>query len=157
MSESSPATNRLVMHGPRGFGPSARGLALVAKDGFSARYDLNHETGVISRESHSLIGESIAGKILVFDFAKGGVATSWRLLDLVERGVGPAGLIFNVLNPVMVQGAVLADIPIMHGLAPDPIGNIRSGSEVIMYPADGRIEVSNLPDYAHDIDSAVPR
>lgn len=130
-----------ILVGPRGIGPTIEGAALVTRDGFSARYDLNHETGVISRKSHPLYGESIAGKLLIFDFAKGGVATSWRLLDLVERGVGPAGLIFNVLNPVMVQGAVLAGIPIMHKLTPDPLDIVNSGDTVIMRPDEGRVEV----------------
>ena len=131
----------LVLTGPPGFGEPLEAEALVTSDGFSARYDLDHTTGVISREAHDLYGESVIGKALVFSTAKGGTATGWRLLDLVARGNAPAALIFRRTNPVMVQGAVLAGIPIMHDLEPDPVAALRSGDRVRLVPAEGRIEV----------------
>ena len=36
-------------------------------------------------------------------------------LDLLHKGIAPKGLVFGKLNPVMVQGAVLAKIPITEG------------------------------------------
>ena len=59
-----------------GIGAKARGPALVAKDGFSARYDLDRVRGVFSRPDHKLAGESYVGRVLVLDAAKGGVATA---------------------------------------------------------------------------------
>ena len=53
------------------------GQALVASDGFSARYDLNRLQGVFSRPAHKLVGQSYVDRILVLDTAKGGVATAW--------------------------------------------------------------------------------
>jgi uncharacterized protein len=131
----------LILTGPPGIGPEIEAEALVTPDGFSARYDLDHLTGVISREAHSLYGVSIVGKVLVTTSAKGGTATGWRLLDLVERGTAPAGLIFRRTNPVMVQGAALAGLPILHALAPDPVELIRSGDILRMRPTEGRVEV----------------
>ena len=60
-------------------GSIVRGPALVANDGFSARYDLDRIKGVFSRPAHKLVGQSYVGKILVLDTAKGGVATAWML------------------------------------------------------------------------------
>lgn len=131
----------LVLHGPPGFGAPVEGQALVSADGFSARYDLDHTTGVISRESHELHGQSVVGRILVVSTAKGGTATGWRLLDLVSRGTAPRALIFRRTNPVMVQGAVLAGIPIMHRLAPDPLDVLATGDLLRLVPAEGRVEV----------------
>lgn len=142
------AQQPIVLSGPAGFGGDVEGDALVTADGFSARYDLNPATGVISRESHQLFGQSIVGKILVFDFAKGGVATSWRLLDLVARGTAPSAMIFNVINPVMVQGAVVAGIPIMAGLRPDPLDVIQSGDRLQMCPRQGRVELHRSAGYS---------
>ena len=119
----------------------AEGVALVCEEGFSARYDYDRYTGVISRESHALCGQSIAGEIVVFRASKGGVATSWMMLDMVERGTCPAGFIFGRTNPVMVQGAVLANVALMHELEPDPLATIRSGDTVRMRPADAVVEV----------------
>ena len=42
----------------KGIGPAVVGIALVAPDNFSARYDLDRARGVFSRPSHKLAGES---------------------------------------------------------------------------------------------------
>ena len=44
-------------------GPVVRGSALVANDGFSARYDLDRIKGVFSRPAHKLAGQSYAREI----------------------------------------------------------------------------------------------
>ena len=118
-------TAPLVLTGHPGVGDAGEGEALVSAEGFSARYDLDRSTGIIARESHPLYGLSIAGKVLVCPLAKGGFATSWALLDLKARGLAPAALIFRRTNPVVVQGAVLADIPLLHLLEPDPVIALR--------------------------------
>ena len=41
-----------------GIGPAVTGTALVAKDNFSARYDLDRKAGTFSRPSHALAGQS---------------------------------------------------------------------------------------------------
>jgi predicted aconitase with swiveling domain len=133
----------LVLSGPPGFGAPVDGEAVVSTQGFSARYDLDHTTGLISRESHDLYGQSVVGKILVVSTAKGGTATGWRLLDLVSRGTAPSALIFRRTNPVMVQGAVLASIAIMHLLEPDPVEVLATGDRLHLVPAEGRVEVES--------------
>ena len=75
----------LILHGPPGVGPVVEGEALVSHHGFSARYDVDRDRGVFSREAHDLYGRSLVGKILVCTTAKGGIATSWMLLDMVRR------------------------------------------------------------------------
>lgn len=85
-------TETNLLRGHPGVGPDAEGMALVCEDGFSALYDYDRYTGVVSRESHALYGQSIAGKIVVFRTSKGGVATSWMMLGTVERGTPRRGL-----------------------------------------------------------------
>lgn len=131
----------MTFTGPVGYGDIIEALALVSGDAFSARYDLDHDTGVISRESHDLYGQSIAGRILVMPTAKGGTATGWRLLDLRGKGLAPAGLLLRTTNPVLVQGAVFAGIPIMHELNPDPVTTIQTGQPLRLVPGEGRVEV----------------
>ncbi|MDR3528992.1 MAG: DUF126 domain-containing protein, partial [Rhodopila sp.] len=53
-------------------GRTVRGRALVASDGFSARYDLDRIAGVFSRPQHRLSGRSYVGMVLILDRAKGG-------------------------------------------------------------------------------------
>src|SRR5882724_13483304 len=94
-------------------GPVVRGIALVAHDGFSARYDLDRINGVFSRPDHKLAGQSYRGRVLVLDAAKGGVATAWMLHEMAARGVMPAALVLNWVNPIVVQGAAFADFTMM--------------------------------------------
>jgi predicted aconitase with swiveling domain len=131
----------VILRGHRGAGPDVEAEALVCDDNFSARYDVNRRTGVFSRETHALYGVSLVGKVCVFNTAKGGVATAWALLDMKQRGVAPAALIFRTTNPIMVQGAVLAGIPIMDRLSPDPLTAIATGDRVRVRPSDGSLEV----------------
>jgi predicted aconitase with swiveling domain len=131
----------VVLTGHPGVGGLVEGEALVSPEGFSARYDLDRATGVISRESHPLYGRSIAGKVFVCPLAKGGFATSWALLDLKSRGLAPVAILFNWANPVMVQGAVLAGVALMDQLAPDPLAVIETGDRVRVDPKAARVEV----------------
>jgi predicted aconitase with swiveling domain len=102
-----------------GMGGRVEGTALVAKDGFSARYDLDRKHGVFSRPDHKLAGESYVGRVLVLDAAKGGVATAWMLHEMQARGVVPAALVLNAVNPIMVQGAALAGCTMISGFDVD--------------------------------------
>ena len=69
------------------------------------------------------------------------MATAWALLDLRARGLSPAGLVFGEANPIMVQGAVLAGLPLLDRLSPDPWAAIRSGDWLRLVPAEGLLEV----------------
>jgi len=115
-------------------GKRVRGRALVAKDGFSARYDLDRIRGVFSREQHKLAGQSYVGRVLVLDQAKGGVATAWMLHEMQSRGVVPLALVLNTVNPIMVQGAALADFTMMSGFATDITQCVQNGALVEVDP-----------------------
>ena len=120
-----------------GIGPSVTGTALVAKDNFSARYDLDRKTGVFSRPTHALAGQSYAGKVLVLDQAKGGVATAWMLHEMKSRGVVPLALVFNSVNPILAQGAALGDVPMLAGFDEDITAAVPDGAIVEVNP-DGK-------------------
>ena len=121
-------------HAAAGMGRRVRGRALVAKDGFSARYDLDRVNGVFSRPEHSLAGQSFVDRILVLDAAKGGVATAWMLHEMASRGVMPLALVLNRVNPIMVQGAALADFIMISGFAVDITAVVPDGAMVEVDP-----------------------
>ena len=123
-----------IFHARAGMGRAVKGEALVAKDGFSARYDLDRMRGVFSRPQHKLAGESYVGRVLVLDAAKGGVATAWMLHEMKARGVMPAALVLNAVNPIMVQGAALADFTMISGFDVDITQAIANGAEVEVDP-----------------------
>jgi predicted aconitase with swiveling domain len=117
-----------------GMGVKQQGHALVAKDGFSARYDLDRVRGIFSRPEHKLAGESYVGRVLVLDAAKGGVATAWMLHEMKARGIVPAALVLNAVNPIMVQGAALADFTMVSGFDCDITQAIPNGALVEVDP-----------------------
>ena len=118
----------------RGYGEPVEGEALVMREGFSPRYDLDRLTGVISRMGHSAEGLSIKDRILVIPTVKGGVAGGWAFYDLLHKGIAPKALVFGKLNPVMVQGAVLAKIPITEGWSTDALELMATGDVVRVDP-----------------------
>jgi predicted aconitase with swiveling domain len=119
-----------VFYARAGMGRPVRGQALVAKDGFSARYDLDRVRGIFCRPEHKLAGESYVGRVLVLDAAKGGVATAWMLHDMTARGIIPAALVLNAVNPIMVQGAALAGFTMISGFDVDITAAIPNGALV---------------------------
>jgi predicted aconitase with swiveling domain len=127
-----------IFYATAGMGAKKSGQALVAKDGFSARYDLDRLRGVFSRPQHKLVGESYVGRVLVLDAAKGGVATAWMLHEMQSRGVVPAALVLNAVNPIMVQGAALAGFTMISGFEQDITQVIPNGALVEVDPTGER-------------------
>jgi predicted aconitase with swiveling domain len=127
-----------VFYATAGMGRKVQARALVASDGFSARYDLDRIRGVFSRPEHKLAGQSYQGRVLVLDAAKGGVATAWMLHEMKARGVMPAALVLNRANPIMVQGAALADFTMVSGFDCDITKAIANGAEVEVDPSGER-------------------
>ena len=117
------------------------GQALVASDGFSARYDLNRLQGVFSRPAHALHGQSYVGRVLILNNAKGGVATSWMLREMLQRGMAPAALLLNRANPIMVQGAAFAGLTFMDRFEVDLTDVVQTGDSVTVDPAAGVVRV----------------
>jgi predicted aconitase with swiveling domain len=115
-------------------GERVEAIALAASDGFSARYDLDRIKGVFSRPQHRLAGESYVGRILVLDTAKGGVASAWMLHEMKTRGIVPAALVFNSVNPIIAQGTALADLPMLAGFDCDITREVKSGDRVELLP-----------------------
>jgi len=130
-----------VFRARHAIGRTVRGPALVANDGFSARYDLDRVAGIFSRPAHKLFGESYVGKILILDTAKGGVASAWMLNEMTSRGVVPLALVLNSVNPILVQGAALADLPMLVGFDEDITTAVASGSELEVNPELGELTV----------------
>jgi uncharacterized protein len=122
-------------------GEKVRGEALVAHDGFSARYDLDRVRGTFSRPAHKLAGQSYVGRILVLDAAKGGVATAWMLREMASRGVVPLGLVLNSVNPIMAQGAVFGGVALLAGFDVDVTAAVPQGATVELIPAERTLRV----------------
>ncbi|MBM3355977.1 MAG: DUF126 domain-containing protein [Betaproteobacteria bacterium] len=116
-------------------GKPVTGTAMVANDGFSARYDLDRIGGTFSRPTHRLAGKSYVGKVLVLDTAKGGVASAWMLREMTSRGIIPLALVFNSVNPILAQGAAFAAVTMLSGFEGDITALVPDGVRVQIDPA----------------------
>lgn len=130
-----------TIHVTRAFGQTVEGEAVVSEEGFSPRYDLDRWTGLITKPGHKLEGVNLRNKICFFPTAKGGIAAGWAFYDIKNKGIAPRAFIFGVTNPVMVQGAVFADITITEGLSRNLAGVVRNGDWVRVDPSRKVIEL----------------
>src|SRR5467141_1811839 len=133
----------IVLRCHSGVGPAVTGIALVAADNFSPRYDLDLVRGTFSRPGHKLADERYVDRILVLDGAKGGVATAWMLHDMRARGIVPRALIFNRVNPILAQGAAFGGIALVDRFAGDVTELFRTGDMLRVDPTAGLVEILN--------------
>jgi predicted aconitase with swiveling domain len=97
---------------------------------------------------HPLFGKSIAGKVLVFPSCIGSTHTGLVLLDLVSKGRGPAALIVQHCDSLLVSGIVLSDvwygrrIPIVEYGDADLFETITDGDHVAVDGTTGEIVVT---------------
>ena len=123
-----------------GIGPKVEGIALVAADNFSARYDLDRINGVFSRPQHKLYGLSYKDVILVLNTAKGGVATAWMLYEMTSRKIAPKGILFNSVNTILAQGAALAEMAMVDRFEDGDVTKIvKTGDHLIVCPDEGKV------------------
>ena len=130
------------LHCHVGVGPEVSGEALVTDDNFSARYDLDRIKGIFSRPQHKLAGQSYIDKILVFNTAKGGVASAWMLYEMTSRKIAPRAILFNSVNPILAQGGALADMALCDRFEEGDVTQlIQTGDRVTVNPELGLVTV----------------
>ena len=134
----------IVLKCHKGIGPRVDGIALVANDNFSTRYDLDRIKGIFSRREHALFGQSYVDRILVMNTAKGGVASAWMLHEMKARGVSPRAILFNAANTILAQGAALANLSMCDRFVDGNITRlIRTGDTLIVDPENATVTITN--------------
>lgn len=122
-------------------GGKATGEALVSSEPICFLGGIDVKTGRVTEVGHPLEGKNIAGKVLVFPTGKGSTGGSYLIYEAAENGVGPCAMINRAVEQVTAIGCIIAEIPMMDRVDPDPIENIRDG-DVVKVDADaGTIEL----------------
>jgi uncharacterized protein len=104
--------------------------ALVTRDPISGWGGVDPRTGTVVETRHELVGQSFAGKVLVFPGAKG--SSGWSAQFHVARvmGTAPAAWLFNLMSTKIALGAVVSHAPAMTDFDQDPLTIIRTGDWV---------------------------
>jgi uncharacterized protein len=135
------AVSVLTLKGRRVVGGVAEGEALVTRQTISGFGGINPMTGTITERRHELVGQSFAGRVLIFPGAKGssGWASNFQAARLA--GAGPAAILFNITTTKIALGAIVMRVPAMTDLNQDPIEAIRTGDWVRVDADAGVVEV----------------
>ncbi len=106
---------------------TAKGEALVANEAMGWLGCVDPETGEVIEKGHSLEGQNIAGKIVVFTTGKGSTVGSYTLYALKKSGKAPAALVCEESEPIVAVGAIISDIPMVDKI---DISQIKTGDVV---------------------------
>jgi predicted aconitase with swiveling domain len=110
---------------------AAAGPALIGDEAISFLGDVDIATGQIVGDLPSLQNASVRGTVLIFPYTRGS-AGAWRFLyQLYKHGNHPVAIITDSPpDPSVVQGAILAKIPILCEPAQSLRGLITNGTRV---------------------------
>lgn len=104
-----------------------QGEALVSSQAISFFGGIDPETGVVVERGHELVGQCIAGKILIFPTSKGSTVGSYTLYRLKHNGHAPLAILNSECETITAVGCIMAEIPCVDQL---PIHTIKTGSLV---------------------------
>ncbi len=91
----------------------ARGPALISRDSICF-YMVSPDTGTIVEQDHAALGQSIAGKVIIFPSGKGSsVVQMDGLYKLQLKGFQPKAMIIEKAETVLVATAIILGIPLV--------------------------------------------
>ena len=142
MTTTSPDT--LVLRG-RGLGGGvAEAAALVTREAISGWGGVEPREGRIIESRHELVGQSFAGKVLVFRGAKG--SSGWSGMFHMARlmGSAPAAMVFTTMNTKIALGVVVTHVPAVTDLDRDPFEVIRTGDLLRVDGDRGEVQITRV-------------
>lgn len=74
--------------------------------------DIDPESGTIKDPESTIYGERISEKILVTPYFRGSTVGSYILFTLYKRKLAPKMIIVERIDPMLVTGCVLSNIPL---------------------------------------------
>lgn len=117
---------------------AASGTALVSTKSLSFLGGVDPKTGIIIERDHDLYGRSIKGFILCFPHGHGSTVGSYVLYSLAKNGLAPKAIVNMLSDPVVVVGAIIANIPMVDKI---DITQIKTGDVVEVNGSLGTVKV----------------
>jgi predicted aconitase with swiveling domain len=121
---------------------TATGTALISPEPISFLGDLDIQTGQVVNSTLTLYGQSVAGRVLVIPYSVGS-AGAWRFLyQLSVHGTNPSAIVTQAApDSSLVQGAILAKVPLVCDLEPARFAALRTGDELTVDGTIGMVTV----------------
>lgn len=113
--------------------------ALVSSKPISFLGGVDPTDGKIVEKDHDLYGKLVKNKILCFPHGHGSTVGSYVLYSLAKKGTAPKAILNQTADPVVVVGAIIANIPMVTQVA---IEQINTGDIVEVDGFRGCISVS---------------
>jgi phosphomecalonate degydratase small subunit len=128
---------------------TASGPALVSSAPISFLGDLDIRSGKVVNKGHPLLGVSLKGTVLVLPHSVGS-AGAWRFLyQLYVHHTHPVAIVQNKLpDSSLVQGAILASVPIVCDPDEDVVATIHTGDLVEVDGTNGIVRVTSRTEAA---------
>jgi hypothetical protein len=93
---------------------------------------------MVIERGHDLNGYLLRGVILCFPHGHGSTVGSYVLYSLVKRGIGPKAIVNEIADPVVVVGAVIAEIPMVDKI---DIARIKTGDVIEVDGDKGTVKI----------------
>lgn len=115
-----------------------RGYALVSKNPLSFLGGVDPAEGRVVERGHDLCGKCVKDKILCFPHGHGSTVGSYVLYALAKKKLSPKAIINKNADPVVVVGAIMANIPMIDQV---DIEQIKTGDYVEVDADKGLVKV----------------
>ncbi|MGB9854505.1 MAG: DUF126 domain-containing protein [Candidatus Bathyarchaeales archaeon] len=112
--------------------------ALVSTKPISFLGDIDPKTGKVIGKNIDIYGECVADKVLCFPHGHGSTVGSYVLYTLAKNKLAPKAIVNEKADPVIVVGAVIADIPMIDQI---DINQIKTGEIVEVDAHKGLIKI----------------
>lgn len=132
----------LVFRGRTVVGGKVSGRALVSPEPVCFLGGVQIESGIVTEKGHPLEGKTLKDRVLIFPIGKGSTGGSYLIYATVKNGNGPCAVVNAKADPVTATGCILAEVPMLVELDPDPITGISTGDWVEVDADEGVIKVT---------------
>jgi len=96
--------------------------------------------GKIIEKNHNLYGKTIKNKVLCFPHGHGSTVGSYILYSLARKNLAPKAIINQTADPVVVVGAIIAEIPMIDQI---DIKKIKTGDIIEVDAYNGVVRILN--------------
>ena len=100
------------------------------------------ETGVVKERNHDAFGKSVVGKVLIMPSGKGSAVVQLDgLYKLMMRNNGPAAIVVQEADTVLVAAAAAMEMPMVHRVDPEFFTDVESGMNIALDVEQGTITI----------------